>query len=68
MLDAQGALLAGLLSALQLTAQTDPVIRSETRIVQVDVSVRDSQGRHAGGLTREDFTLSDAGRNRKIRG
>ena len=49
-----------------LFAQIPPTIRTETRVVQVDVEVRDSHGQPVAGLKREDFTLTDAGKPRAI--
>jgi VWFA-related protein len=43
-----------------------PIIRTETRAVQVDVAVRDSHGAPERGLTKDDFTLLDDGKPRAI--
>jgi len=39
-------------------------LHAETRVVQVEVSVRDSHGRPVTGLSRQDFTLGDEGKSR----
>jgi VWFA-related protein len=48
-------------------AQTLPTLRSDTRVVQVDVVVKDSRGRIVEDLSKEDFTLKDEGKPRAIR-
>src|SRR5438105_13885035 len=50
-----------------LAAQQPPVIRVTTRVVEVNVIVRDSRGPVAG-LTRDDFALFDKGKPQKITG
>jgi VWFA-related protein len=50
-----------------LFAQSPTTLRTETRVVQIDVEVRDSHGRPVAGLGREDFTVTDAGKAREIR-
>jgi len=63
-----GAALAG---ALQAPPQTDqqslpaPTFRARTRLVQVDVIVRDKNG-PVMGLNQDDFTLLDNGKPQKI--
>ena len=47
-------------------AQTLPTLRSDTRVVQVDVVAKDSRGRIVEDLSKEDFTLKDEGRPRAI--
>jgi hypothetical protein len=47
-------------------AQTMPKLRSETRVVQIDVVAKDSHGRIVEDLSKEDFTLKDEGRSRGI--
>jgi hypothetical protein len=42
-------------------AQNDPIIRADTRLVQVDVTVRNGKG-PIRGLTKDDFTLFDKGK------
>ncbi len=49
-----------------VAAQTGPLIRSETRVVQIDVVVKDSQGRVVDDLRKEDFTIKDEGKPRVI--
>ncbi len=48
-----------------LLAQEKPLVRIETRMVEVDVVVRDSHGPVAN-LTKDDFTIFDEGRQQKI--
>jgi VWFA-related protein len=38
------------------------VLKTETRIVEVGVVVRDSRGHSVGGLTRQDFKVEDGGK------
>jgi VWFA-related protein len=45
---------------------TTPALRVTTRIVQVSVTVHDSNGRPITGLTKGDFILSDDGKRQKI--
>lgn len=52
-------------AALPLFAQA-PIFKSETRLVEVTVVVRDRQGKASGDLTAEDFQLSDAGHRQVI--
>jgi VWFA-related protein len=47
-------------------AQTLPKLRSETRVVQIDVVAKDSHGRIVEDLSKEDFTLKDEGKSRGI--
>ena len=47
-------------------AQTLPTLRSDTRVVQVDVVAKDSRGRVVEDLSKEDFTLKDEGKPRAI--
>ncbi len=54
----------GMIVAVVL-AQEMPVIRTSTRLVQVDVVVRDSKG-SVGGLSVNDFRLFDNGKPQKI--
>lgn len=46
-------------------AQEEPVFRSGTRLVEVDVVVRNKKG-SIGGLTKEQFKLSDNGKQQVI--
>jgi VWFA-related protein len=43
-----------------------PTLRVETRVVQVDVLVTDSKGVPVTGLQKDDFTLLDNGKPRRI--
>ena len=43
-----------------------PVIRVETRLVNVAVNVEDGHGTTVGGLTRESFAVSEDGKAQKI--
>jgi VWFA-related protein len=51
--------------ALILAAQT-PVIRVDTRLVQVNVIVRDQNNRPVEGLAKADFTVFDRNKEQKI--
>lgn len=48
------------------SAQTVPTLRSETRVVQIDVVAKDSHGRIVEDLSKENFTLKDEGKPRAI--
>src|SRR5437764_2578902 len=50
---------------LTLPAQDSPTFRVGTRLVQVDVIVRDANG-PATGLTKDDFVLLDKGKPQQI--
>jgi VWFA-related protein len=50
---------------MPLFAQT-PTFQSGTRLVEVTAVVRDRQGKTSGGLTADDFEISDAGRRQVI--
>jgi VWFA-related protein len=52
------------LVAFALMAQT--VIRVDTRLVEVNVIVRDSNNKAVEGLTKDDFTLFDRNKEQKI--
>ena len=41
-------------------------LRTETRVVEVGVVVRDSRSHSVGGLTRDDFEIEDGGKKREI--
>jgi VWFA-related protein len=43
-----------------------PAFHVETKLVEVGVVVRDSQGRAVSGLTRENFKIHDNGKEREI--
>jgi len=49
-----------------LTAQPVARLRTETRVVQIDVEVRDANGRPVEGLTKGDFRVGDSGKSRAI--
>jgi Ca-activated chloride channel family protein len=55
----------GLLSTCLIGAQ-EATFRSGTRIVSVDTTVTDSQGRLVPGLVQEDFTILDNNRPQEI--
>ena len=71
-------LLAALSAPLILMALTDPLpgplqapatpalptMHAEARVVQVDVTVRDSKGKPVQDLKKEDFTITDNGKPR----
>jgi VWFA-related protein len=46
--------------------QPQPILRSETRLVHLEVVVRDSHGRAVPGLTKENFAVFDAGTKRDL--
>jgi len=56
--------LAGMVAAAQQTLPA-PTFRAGTKLVQVDVVVRDKNG-PAAGLTKQDFTLLDNGKPQEI--
>jgi VWFA-related protein len=43
-----------------------PVIRSTTRVVEVNVVARDKKGTPIHGLTKDDFILLDQGKPQEI--
>jgi VWFA-related protein len=43
-----------------------PILRSVSRLVQLEVVVRDSRGRPIAGLTKDDFSVYDSGKNREL--
>ena len=55
----------GVGAGLLLWAQESPTIRVTTRLVQVDVIVRD-KNRPVANLKKEDFTLLEKGKERQI--
>src|SRR5271154_287590 len=61
---------AGSLLTRRLPAQSaegDPyTIRSETRLVLLDVSVKDSHGGFVSGLSKENFSVFENGRVQRI--
>lgn len=52
-------------AAVAAAQQVEPVYRTGTRLVQVDVAVRNDKG-PVKGLTKEDFTLQDKGKPQTI--
>jgi VWFA-related protein len=46
--------------------QSQPAIHFETRLVQLEVVVRDSHGRAVSGLTKDNFAVFDAGTKREL--
>ena len=48
------------------TAGQAPIFRSGTSLVQLDVVVTGRDGKPVAGLTKEDFTVLDAGRERPV--
>jgi Ca-activated chloride channel homolog len=60
------ALVAGLAAAPAYAQQGVAVFSAETSLVNVAVSVEDSQGRPVEGLTARDFVLSEDGRKQNI--
>jgi len=61
------ALMAPVLADPQ-TADMSPVptLHAETRVVQIDVIVKDAHGKPVTELTKSDFTVTDNGKPRKI--
>jgi Ca-activated chloride channel homolog len=53
-------------AAIELAAQDAP-LRLDVKLVSVFVNVTDSTGAIIGGLTREDFTVTEDGRPQQIR-
>lgn len=41
-------------------------LRADTRVVQIDVTVRDAQGKTIEGLKKSDFTITDNGKPRQF--
>ena len=48
------------------TPASVPTLRSETRVVQIDVAAKDSRGQVVRDLARRDFTVKDEGKPRAI--
>jgi VWFA-related protein len=46
--------------------QPRPLLRLESRLVQLEVVVRDSRGRAVPGLTKDDFAVFDVGKKREL--
>ena len=57
-----GAGVAVAMTAGVLSAQQPPVFSLRTDLVQLDVMVGDTQGRHVSGLTKDDFEIYVAGK------
>jgi VWFA-related protein len=55
-----------LLVCMPVVARSETTLRSQTRVVQINVVVKDSKGRVVGDLSKEDFTLTDAHKPRAI--
>jgi VWFA-related protein len=53
--------------AALLCAQDPPLIRTETRVVQIDVEVSSPGGSPVTDLSRDSFTVTDNGKAREIR-
>ena len=51
--------------AIGLAAQTQPIFRTGSRLIQVDVVVQNNKGA-VRGLTKDDFTLLDRGKTQPI--
>ena len=47
-------------------AEKTPALRVLTRLVQVSVIAQDGDGKPALGLTKDDFTITEAGQQEKI--
>src|SRR6185369_11696076 len=56
----------GLAAASPAAAQSLPVFKAETGLVNVAVSVEDAHGRPIDGLTPRDFVVTEDGRRQKI--
>src|SRR5258708_2538405 len=54
------------LAVVLLAQENQPVLRVTTRLVQVNVVVHDKHGEPVAGLTKDDFTLYEKGKERKI--
>ena len=53
--------------AAQLLAMQNPVtLRTDTRVVEIDVTVHDSQGKPIDDLQKSDFTITDDGKPREF--
>jgi len=62
-----GSLLGRRLSAAVADEDQDPyIIRSEARLVMLDVSVKNSQGGFVSGLSKENFSVFENGRSQRI--
>jgi VWFA-related protein len=54
------------LAVTVLAQETQPILRVTTRLVQVSVVAHDKRGQPVAGLTKDDFTLYEKGKPRKI--
>ena len=61
------ALLFPILQPSSLHAQTVPVLRVESHLIDTTLSVRDGEGKLVSGLTQDDFTVVEDGVPQKIR-
>lgn len=59
-------LVFGLLSVAGFAQSNDDVIRVDTELVAVEVTVSDREGKPVRGLVREDFRIFENGKERKI--
>lgn len=60
------SLVLGLAAAPPAAAQPVPVFAAETGLVNVAVTVEDSQGRPVEGLTARDFVVTEDGRRQQV--
>lgn len=60
------ALIAIAYSVPLIAMQNPLTLRTDTRVVEVDVTVRDSQGKPVNDLRKSDFTIADDGKPREF--
>ncbi|MBZ5618978.1 MAG: VWA domain-containing protein [Acidobacteriia bacterium] len=60
------SLVSGLFAGLQKEDQSDFTIRSDVRLVLLDVSVKDREGGFVSGLAQDNFSVFENGRPQKI--
>ena len=60
------AFAAGLCAQSPPAGDRDVILRSNTRVVEIDVTVRDAQGKPVPDLTKDDFTITDDGKSRSF--
>jgi Ca-activated chloride channel family protein len=60
------SLMSGVLGGLPRQDQSDFTIRSDVRLVLLDVSVKDREGGFVSGLTKDNFTVFENGRPQRI--
>jgi Ca-activated chloride channel homolog len=65
-LSSAGLFFAGRITGHPQDVQPDFTIRSEARLVMLDVSVRDHAGRYATGLSKENFTVLEDGKRQPV--